>query len=186
MKIIKKEEVVSKKWSGGTTSQLYIYPEHAQYQKLNFDFRLSKATIDVDHSIFTPLPGVKRKLFLLDGEIELIHKNRSKIKLKPYEYADFLGDWETTCLGKATDFNLMMTGRVNGNYLVYTTQDTPTLNHTIQHDFTIYYVISGQLSFLDSTILKGELLILERHDFEAIELALNEQTKILKIEIDLA
>ncbi len=71
MKIIRKEDIKTTNWSGGTTSELFIFPVSSTYKDLNFEFRLSRATIETEESIFTPLPHVKRKLMLLDGELEL-------------------------------------------------------------------------------------------------------------------
>ena len=74
MQIIRKADIQTSNWSGGTTSELFIFPTTSNYKDLNFGFRLSSATIDVDESEFTPLPNVKRQLMLLDGELELIHE----------------------------------------------------------------------------------------------------------------
>ncbi len=39
-------------WSGGTTTELFIYPEVAEYSERNFDFRISTATVEVEESNF--------------------------------------------------------------------------------------------------------------------------------------
>ena len=41
------------KWSGGETTELYIYPADYQYKKRDFLFRISRATIPKEKSIFT-------------------------------------------------------------------------------------------------------------------------------------
>lgn len=108
MKIIFAEDLKTKEWSGGTTTEIFIYPENASYQAMNFDFRISTATIEIEESTFTQLPGVKRTLMVLEGTIELQHKDQHQTILEKYEKDTFLGDWETKSGGFATDFNLML------------------------------------------------------------------------------
>ena len=98
---------ITTSWSGGTTTQLYLYPENSQYKNLDFLFRLSKATIEQNETYFTPLAGVKRSLMLLEGELTLIHEKQAPKELQRFEVDDFVGDWHTRSVGKAMDFNLM-------------------------------------------------------------------------------
>ena len=41
IEIIKSDAFKESKWSGGITTQLYIYPKDSDYQKRNFNFRIS-------------------------------------------------------------------------------------------------------------------------------------------------
>lgn len=59
IKVITKEQQKTSTWSGGTTTQLAIYPEDADYGKRNFTWRLSSATVEAEESVFTSLPGIK-------------------------------------------------------------------------------------------------------------------------------
>lgn len=70
---IKKQHTTTK-WSGGETTELFIYPENANYKAGNYQFRLSTATVEIEASTFTPLPGVDRTLIVLEGEMQLDHK----------------------------------------------------------------------------------------------------------------
>lgn len=97
-------------WSGGSTKQLYIFPEDASYADRNFQIRISTAKVEVSESTFTSLPGFSRKLMILEGEIEVNHKNHYSKKLKPFEVDSFSGDWTTTALGTCIDFNVMTAG----------------------------------------------------------------------------
>ena len=94
-------------WAGGTTSELYIYPEGSFYAERNFGFRISTATVEVDESVFTDLPGFKRHIMTLEGNLTLIHEGHHKIRLGPYEKDFFLGEWNTKSEGKCKDFNLI-------------------------------------------------------------------------------
>ena len=60
-------------WSGGSTTQLYICPENATLQELNFDLRISSAIIEVESSNFTTFSGYKRIIFPLEGILTLQH-----------------------------------------------------------------------------------------------------------------
>jgi environmental stress-induced protein Ves len=115
LKLIRKSEQITTSWSGGTTTQLYIYPENASYQKRNFLFRISTATVDAVESVFTRLPGVSRKLMILEGTLKIEHKGKYSKMLQKFETDSFEGDWETTGFGITTDFNLMTTGKVRSS-----------------------------------------------------------------------
>ncbi len=108
--VLQADDFVTSNWSGGSTTQLYISPANASYAERNFDFRISSAKVEVPESTFTALPGVNRKLMVLEGEITLNHENEHSKTLQKYEVDTFNGDWKTTAKGTCTDFNLMTTG----------------------------------------------------------------------------
>lgn len=108
IKIIKKEDQSISKWSGGMTTQLDIYPEDALYSERNFLWRISSAVVELPESVFTHLPGIKRIIMPINGELYLEHEGRYKKLLKPFEQDCFSGDWTTRSRGKVIDFNLMM------------------------------------------------------------------------------
>lgn len=103
-----KDEYKIGKWSGGTTTELGIYPAHTEYAKRNFLWRLSSATVDIEESDFTSLPDYDRVLMVLEGEVVLAHKEVRAIRLAKYEQDRFSGGYETKSYGKITDFNLMV------------------------------------------------------------------------------
>lgn len=107
IEIIRKSECMVSTWSGGTTTQLYIYPENASYVERNFKWRLSSAKVDAEESMFTSLPGISRILMIIEGEVFIKHQGHHSTVLKAFEKDSFSGDWTTKCVGKATDFNLM-------------------------------------------------------------------------------
>ncbi len=110
--IFRQEDRTVNHWSGGTTTELYIHPKSATYAKKDFDFRLSIATIEVEKSIFTPLAGVDRTTLILDGVIELTHEGRYSKTLKKFDFDSYEGAWNTSSIGKCTDFNVMTRGKV--------------------------------------------------------------------------
>ena len=98
-------------WSGGTTTELFIWPAGADYGKREFAFRISSATVDLEESDFTPLPGVTRYITPLTGGFTLTHPGETPIVMAPMDRPyRFSGEIATHCLGRATDFNLMLKG----------------------------------------------------------------------------
>lgn len=87
------------RWSGGETTELFIYPEGATYGKRDFLFRLSFATVARGQSHFTLLPGIHRILMVLEGEVRLEWQNRSPVTLHPADTCGFPGDWDTVSCG---------------------------------------------------------------------------------------
>ena len=108
IKIIRKHELSTSLWSGGTTTQLTIYPATAMYAERNFMWRISTAKVEVEESDFTALPNVHRILMILDGKMLLKHEGRYEKHLEPFEQDSFEGNWATKSKGKVTDFNLMI------------------------------------------------------------------------------
>ena len=112
---IENKDYIKSKWSGGTTTQLLIWPPEGDYVSRNFKFRLSSATIEEEESVFTKLPGIQRYLSVLEGKIELTifeDEQMKKESLNPFEVFSFWGDQKVKSKGKARDFNLMVQ---NGN-----------------------------------------------------------------------
>ncbi len=125
-------------WHGGSTTEIYIYPEGATYQQRNFQFRISTATIEISESTFTSLPGIRRKIMILDGQIQLTHRGNYSKQLNKFDTDSFLGDWETVSLGYATDFNLMLTHPFEGEIIAKTLHSPDTFEIITPPDtFTI-------------------------------------------------
>jgi len=104
-------------WTGGSTTELYIYPEGSQYQVRDFIFRLSKATIETDESTFTPLEGVSRCLMLLEGSLTLWHGTQAPKTLQRFEVSTFKGTEITKSRGEAEGFNLMLGENAKGTLI---------------------------------------------------------------------
>ena len=109
-----KTEFFTKQWGGGSTTQLFIFPPEASYKSLNFDFRLSTATVEVETSDFTSLPGVSRTLMVLEGQMRLTHQDHHESNLSKFDVDQFEGDWKTNSKGVCKDFNLMTRNGIKG------------------------------------------------------------------------
>ena len=142
-------------WSGGSTTELFIWPEGADYGKREFTLRVSSARVDLEESDFTPLMGVTRYITPLTGGFTLIHPGTDPVVMGPHsEPYRFSGEIQTHCVGKATDFNLMLKG----------TEGEMALCEGFWHlrpGFNCLYAVADTAVALDSSysLKKGELLV---------------------------
>lgn len=152
-------------WLGGKTNELFIYPQNADYIKRNFEIRLSTATIDIEESDFTKLPGIHRILMVSEGNISLHFNENDMVKLQPWEIAEFEGDWNTLSKGKGKDINLMISGLWNAN-MSYIPLSNSYVDFNQTEDMKIIYNVAGEatINFENEVFLlhQGELLHIER------------------------
>lgn len=174
IKHIKASDLVKNNWSGGSTTQLVIYPENSEYKKLNFDFRISTARIEIEESVFTVLPNVSRKLMILDGEITIKHSNHYSKILKKFDQVNFSGDWETKSLGKATDFNLMTRGRAVGEIEAISVNKSKNINLHSEIDFYGLYIYKGDIkvnmNHKQINASQGDFLLISTEDCTKLEI----------------
>lgn len=110
--IIHKENCLTSRWSGGATTELYIYPPDSSYRERNFDLRISTASVEAATSTFTKLPGIRRHLIILEGEIRLYPENQEQRKMGKGDKIFFPGDWEMRSAGNCIDFNVMTSKKI--------------------------------------------------------------------------
>ncbi len=134
-------------WSGGTTRELFISPSISSYADRNFDLRISTASVEAERSTFTSLPGINRKLMILEGEIEISHAGHYTKKLKPFDVDVFLGDWNTSAIGKCIDFNVMTRGRLQSELssLVLTNKESSKLAIDEEWSSICLFVFKGSV-----------------------------------------
>lgn len=149
------------KWSGGTTTELIIYPQSSSYGERNFDFRLSTATVETDYSEFTPLPGIRRTLMVLSGSMKLEHEDQHLVNLKPFDFDIFDGGWTTKSYGKCTDFNLMCRGNTNGSLHHFSLMKNALKTFEFHGDQNFIYVVSGTVQCGEEQFEVGDLIIPE-------------------------
>ena len=111
IKILGGDDYRTSVWSGGTTTQLYIYPEGGDYAARRFSVRISSATVDDEESDFTPLPGVTRYITPIKGGFTLTHPGETPVVMAPCDAPyRFDGGIPTHSAGRAADMNLMLKG----------------------------------------------------------------------------
>ena len=142
-------------WSGGTTTELFIWPANANYGKRAFTFRVSSATVELAESDFTPLVGVERYITPLTGGFTLTHPGKAPVNMGPLDTPyRFSGEEATHCVGQATDFNLMLKG-VPGEMTVCN-QSAP-----IRPGFNGFYAVEDGIFTLEEayTMTTGDMLV---------------------------
>jgi len=183
--IVKSDKFETINWSGGTSTQLYIYPEDAKYQARNFDFRISSAKVEVEQSSFTFLPGISRKIMILEGDITIAHQNHYTKKLEQFDLDAFEGDWKTTSMGKCTDFNLMTAKNTRGELSFQQLLKQESLDYAVDDDceMVLIYVYSGKISLPhpeeNQHLDKDNLLLIHQINSENIRLIAAEDSRLI-------
>jgi uncharacterized protein len=188
-RIVNSEYFQPVSWSGGTTTELFIFPQTADYQKRNFQFRLSTANVENDKSVFTSLCGISRKLMVLAGSITLSHENHYSRQLHKFDADEFEGTWKTSAVGMCTDFNLMTTGKTTGDLRAVVIEKEQSVNFYTNEkcDWFFIYTYSGKISLKNnrkSIILKrGDLLILNKLTSQSFEIKGLKKSELVFTEI---
>jgi environmental stress-induced protein Ves len=154
------ETYITTKWSGGKTSELFIYPEGANFKQGDFSLRISIATVEVDSSDFTPLPNVQRTLMVLDGTLKLEHFGHHSCELQPFEQDEFSGNWSTKSWGKVTDFNVMTKNDTKTIVQKIDLIANETLALTAAFDLQFIYVQSGLIQIGELIVSKGNSIVI--------------------------
>lgn len=180
LKIIKPEEYLTTQWSGGTTTQFYIYPENSTYTSRNFDLRISSAVINQSPSNFTSLKGFSRVLISLNHEISISHEGQNPVILKPLQIYTFSGDSETQSKGLATDFNIIYSSKVKVETTVIMEQVSELILRPGTNEIYFVYLIDGNL--MNNKFKAGYLL----YTNEALGLLINAENKLIIVKAKFA
>jgi environmental stress-induced protein Ves len=173
---LKSRTFQSTEWSGGLTTELFIYPPESAYQDKSFDFRLSTATVEIEESVFTPLANISRTLMVLEGNMQLIHKGQHKANLSKFSVDRFDGVWQTSSVGKCIDFNLMTMKETKGDQIGINVLKDQKLNQELDTgwDWVFLYLHTGAINIdLDKYSYKmniGDLLVINKPNNPLIEL----------------
>ncbi len=177
MKIYPFSDQETRLWSGGTTTELLIYPQDASYAARDFDFRISTATVEVEESDFTDLSGFQRYLLVLEGELLINHARHYEKQLKQLESDAFDGSWRTRSKGKVRDFNVIFRPDYAASVRVHNPDKRMSLSKQAAHHF---------LFLLDSLSVNGQMY--SRYDLleltENSPVQLNGKGSVLEILID--
>lgn len=151
------------KWSGGDTTELYLYPENGDYKTGNFQLRISSATVEADQSEFTSLPGVERYLMIFQGHLDMVHGEKEKVSLEPYEVDHFDGGVPTVSYGKVVDFNLMLKNGAGGRMeaLCLDKGEEKRIQPEGRENFLAIYVKEGEIRIGDKNIKAQELGVIK-------------------------
>ena len=94
-RLIKRDDFLRSKWTGGETNQLAIYPEDAIFANKDFLWRISSASFTSTGSKFSDFTGYQRYILPLEGNIKLLHQGLYRRDLDVYDVEYFDGSWTT-------------------------------------------------------------------------------------------
>ena len=169
------------RWSGGDTTELYLYPENGDYRSGNFQLRISSATVEADRSEFTSLPGVDRYLMIFQGHLDMIHGEKEKVSLEPYEVDHFDGGVPTVSYGKVVDFNLMLKNGARGRMEALCLESGQEWKIVPEKDenFLAIYVRKGEILIGDVVLGPHELGVIKQWNTkEGIRVAARSQSRL--------
>lgn len=175
---IKKSEYKVSEWSGGSTTELAIFPENADYSKREFLWRISSAKVELDKSSFTPLPGVQRIIMPLDGDLKLNHIGQRESVLHPFQQDSFPGDWQTKSEGKVQDFNVMCQAEAEANLEHFSLEAGERLvvsNNDVKSGTILLFCYRGKLDVIvaeEYQFGNEESLLIQFDEYEEMNLVL--------------
>lgn len=183
IQLIPADTYTTTSWSGGKTTELFIYPANSNFKTGDFSLRISIATVEVESSIFTPLPDVNRTLMVLEGKLKLEHEGFHSAELGPFEQDQFSGNWTTKSIGKVTDFNVMTK---NANSVVQKIEliQEETLALTSAFDLQFIHVYSGSIRFEHHVIEAGNSVLIENNSYAKV-ISESENTVLILVSVDL-
>ena len=166
IKAIKSSQYATTEWSGGSTSEIYIYPIDGDFKSGNYQARISLAKVDVEESLFSPLPGVERTLTVLEGDHQLSLNDRGFVPVNQYSPVTFSGDEKTESRGKALNFNFMKKTSEKHEVNVMQADQTEKIVVMPKYKNALIFIIDGktktdvgELTNQDSLFFDEEVII---------------------------
>lgn len=186
---LKKANQKSKAWSGGETTELFIWPAGSDYGRKDFDFRISTATVEVDESVFTPLPGIRRTLMVLTGKMRLEHENQHEKSLTEFGVDRFDGGWNTHSFGRCIDFNVMTRNGAQVELEGISLTQNEEINHDLPVNHHIFiYLFEGSIALgsddEQELVEKGDFVRILPNQMESITARAAQSSKIVWIFIE--
>lgn len=181
--------MTASKWSGGTTTELFIYPENSSYAARDFDFRISTATVETDRSEFTHLPDYQRILLVLSGQLTMEYQTDTgtpaSIVLSPLEQASFPGSRKITGLGKVTDFNIIYKPEYQASAETIRCSEQEEVKWEMKEDCCFIWVIEGELLTSSGSCKAAELFVVESNERTIIRAMANSTIILIRLRRDI-
>ena len=166
MEIIKSYKTTN--WSGGKTTEMFIYPTNSNYADRNFDFRISSATVEVEESEFTDLMGFHRLLTIIDGQLELSVNNETPFVLEKDVSFWFSGSDKVKSRGIVRDFNVIFSDKYEVQWRQIK-EDEVLKTQLNQGDFLFYFLVKGQVKMNEQSIYENELVCFNFEEYTEFE-----------------
>lgn len=161
--LLKSNDFQVSDWSGGKTKQLYLSPLTGHYDKRDFDYRLSTATVELAESQFSDLSGFHRILMSLDHTLHLHNASRQEeTVLAPFTPYFFEGSDSITSRGTCTDFNLIYSDHYQGQMLAISDREELSQDEAIQFIYALSDLMVTGTGMPSLNLETGQLLIVEK------------------------
>ncbi|MCL1993690.1 MAG: HutD family protein [Spirochaetes bacterium] len=158
--LVRKSEQNISNWSGGSTTELFIYPAGSSYKARDFEIRISSATVDQTPSTFTNLPGYHRVLMPLSAPLKLVFEEHGGAELAPFGTCEFEGEWNTVSHGLCTDIGIMLAAGWQGSL-----KAVGTGKHECPPGFSAVYALDDSVQVKADgqahSLMPGDFLLLE-------------------------
>lgn len=122
--------------------------------------------------------------------MNLTHHGQHRSELGKFSVDRFDGGWETTSIGKCTDFNLMTMGQTLGNQQGLYIEKDQQINFPFKNywRWLFLYVYTGAMSiYIDKeqyTVKKGDLLAIQHPALDSVQIQGVENSKLVICNID--
>jgi environmental stress-induced protein Ves len=183
------DKQVTTQWSGGSSTQLAIFPFESDFKERTFLFRISTATTETERSTFTSFRGYKRILMVLEGQLDIHHTGQYSKKLGAFETDCFEGSWETKSEGKVRDFNVIYSEDQVTEAQVEKRELSQGETHLIsleKFDFAGVFIISGKAEAQGDVLKEKDFFLIERSLIENVfHVRAVENCTFLLVQIDL-
>ena len=170
-------------WASGTSTELFIFPSSGDFQKRDFLFRLSTATVEAEESVFSDFSGITRTLMLLEGNLTLIHEGRYTKELMPFDQDTFDGGWDTKSKGKVKDFNLMCKAGASGTLKHFYLQKKENITLKLRNDFNFIYVEKGEFIIGNENVIAGGIVAIYSKQLDGIRIECVGDGNLIHVEI---
>lgn len=161
--LLTREQYVTSRWAGGTTTQLAICPAGADYAARDFLWRLSSAEVAQEYSVFTSLPDYDRFLGIVEGELFLQTDDDGFFPLPVGQVWAFDGGKRVISQGTCRDFNLMLRkGVCTGEVFSLRICGARTLSFpepTKQYALRGFYCAGGRAALGELSVQAGQTLL---------------------------
>jgi environmental stress-induced protein Ves len=152
-------------WSGGTTYELLIAPEHATLANRDFNLRISKASVNSSPSTFTQFPGLHRNLLLLKGCLLTQCNEQENYLLCPGDEWHFEGSDQVTAMGTCNDYNVMWKGEgvVHSQMIKIDKSNVYSIDQSVSGQMLFFHCDTGKVKM---EILGEEFILTEGMSLE--------------------
>jgi len=169
MKIIQPSDYITTFWEGGSTKQLYNYPENSNFKLRDFGFRISLASVEVETSEFTNFQNFQRILIPLTGEniqlnFEKNDENTSELTVNPYEIVRFDGGWKTKSKGVYKDFNCIFSNHWIADVEVIENSTMKKEVTLLSNQWGLFFSVVGEFKVMDQLVKGHELGVVNQEE----------------------